>query len=63
MRTYQEQQRERQEAFGDAVYETYRRGGNPDMVDPDRVDDLYYKGWLVPDIAEQVAKETVAKTA
>lgn len=25
--------------FGDAVYETWRRGGNPDHVDRDRIED------------------------
>jgi hypothetical protein len=30
-------------AFGDAVYDAWRNGGNPDHVDADRIDeDLYY---------------------
>lgn len=29
---------------GDVVYETWRRGGNPDRVDPDRVEDYYRAG-------------------
>lgn len=30
--------------FGDVIYEVWRRGGNPDRVDADRVDDYRYDG-------------------
>lgn len=29
---------------GDVVYETWRRGGNPDRVDRDRVEECYRAG-------------------
>lgn len=29
---------------GDVIYEVWRRGGNPDQVDYDRVIDDYYNG-------------------
>lgn len=35
---------ERRRYEADVVYEVWRRGGNPDMVDPDRVQDRYYNG-------------------
>ncbi len=34
--------REREQAWGDAVYEAWRRGGNPDAVSMDRIEDNYY---------------------
>jgi len=30
---------------GDVIYEVWRRGGNPDLVDYDRVDDYYYENY------------------
>jgi hypothetical protein len=42
MRTREEQQREREKAWGDAVYDTWASGGNPDAVSRDQVDDVYY---------------------
>jgi len=31
------------DAFGDAVYEVWRRGGNPDAVDRDHVAEVFYE--------------------
>lgn len=30
--------------FNDACYDVWRRGGNPDRVDPDRSENDYYDG-------------------
>jgi len=35
---------ERRRAWGDAVYETWRRGGNPDAVSQERIDRNFYNG-------------------
>lgn len=44
----QDEWRERQDRYqGDVVYEVWRRGGNPDNVDYDRVRDHYYDGYSV----------------
>jgi hypothetical protein len=37
--------REYNEYLGDVWYEVWRRGGNPDIVDDDRVIDRYYDGY------------------
>ena len=37
---------ERRKAFYDTVYEAWRRGGNSDAVDYDRVADAFYEGRL-----------------
>jgi len=29
---------------GDVAYQVWRNGGNPDMCDPDRVNDRYWEG-------------------
>lgn len=42
--------KERSDYYGDTVYEVWRRGGDPDMVDYDRLDDCCYEG-LHPDEA------------
>lgn len=34
----------RQEYAGDVMYEVWRSGGNPDLVDYDCTDDCYYDG-------------------
>lgn len=34
----------RDRAFGDAVYETWRRGGNSDLVSMEGIDHYYYGG-------------------
>lgn len=36
---------------GDVAYEVWRSGGNPDAVDYDRVDDYYWDGYDVDDVA------------
>ena len=35
---------DRDKAFGDAVYETWRRGGNSDLVSRENIDHYYYNG-------------------
>ena len=35
---------QRRKAFGDAVYETWRRGGNPDSVSQEQIDHHFYNG-------------------
>lgn len=35
---------EREDYWGDVVYEVWRRGGDPDRVDRDRTDDHFYNG-------------------
>ncbi len=42
--------KERSDYYGDVVYEVWRHGGDPDMVDYDRLDDYRYEG-LYPDEA------------
>lgn len=36
---------DRDKMYGDAVYEAWRSGRNPDAVDYDRMDDDYYRGY------------------
>lgn len=47
------ERRERQDAYGDAVYDAWRRGLNPDRVDPERIDDDWYAGHSREDCAER----------
>jgi len=42
--------KKRSDYYGDVVYEVWRHGGDPDMVDYDRLDDYRYEG-LYPDEA------------
>lgn len=42
MSSWQERDREREQAYGDAAYEAWREGKNPDRVSRDSVDDFYY---------------------
>lgn len=42
MRSSDEIREERRRYEGDVIYEVWRRGGNVDRVDMDRVDDYYY---------------------
>jgi len=51
----------RDKAFGDAVYETRRRGGNPDAVSMERIDHNYYDGTAETweDAAHQEASRVV----
>lgn len=44
MRTREEKREERRQYHNDVEYEVWRRGGNPGMVDYDRVEDRYYDG-------------------
>lgn len=44
----------RDDAFGDAVYEAWRRGLNPDAVDRDECDELVRAGYDRFDVAEIV---------
>lgn len=41
---------DRERYLGDVEYEVWRRGGNPDRVDRDRVDEYYYD-WQAEDAA------------
>ncbi len=45
------ERRERLDAYGDAVYDAWRRGLNPDRVDPERIDDDWYAGHSREDCA------------
>ncbi len=44
---------ERRQYHGDVTYDVWRRGGNPDRVDYDRVDDAYYNGEQSEDAASR----------
>lgn len=48
--------REREDAYGDAVYDAWRRGLNPDHVDRERIDDDWYAGYSREDCAEREVK-------
>lgn len=40
-----ERERERQREYeSEVIYQVWRRGGNPDAVQPDEVSDAYYNG-------------------
>ena len=52
-RDRREQERERDEAFGDAVYEAWRRGYNPDQVERERIEDDWYAGYPAEDCASR----------
>jgi len=47
------------DARGDAIYETWRRGGNPDLVDYDRVDEDVRLGYDRFDAASREASRIV----
>jgi hypothetical protein len=38
---------------GDVLYDTWRMGGNPDFVDPDRVEDYYEEGLYSEEVAQR----------
>lgn len=42
---YERREREREEYRGDVIYEVWRSGGNPDLIDYDRVRDRFYDGY------------------
>ncbi|MFA5385517.1 MAG: hypothetical protein WC364_12850 [Eubacteriales bacterium] len=44
MRNNRDPNKERREYYGDVTYEIWRRGGNPDEIDYDRLDDYCYEG-------------------
>jgi len=48
---------EREKAWGDAVYETWRAGGNSDLVERDEVDRLWFAGTNVADIPHIIARK------
>jgi hypothetical protein len=47
----------RDDYFGDVVYEVWRRGGNPDLVDRECTDECYWHGVE----AEECAIETTRR--
>lgn len=52
MRSREEQREEQRRHEGDVAYEVWRRGGNPDRVDYERVTDAYHDGRTVEDVAQ-----------
>lgn len=42
--TYEKRREERRAYENDVFYEVWRRGGNPDRIDYDRVEDSFYDG-------------------
>lgn len=44
--------KDKREYHGDVIYEVWRRGGNPDAVEYDRVEDHYYAGDEAPSAAQ-----------
>lgn len=44
MKTWEERREEQRKYEGDVSYEVWRRGGNPDRIDDDRVGDSYDNG-------------------
>lgn len=44
MRTREQIRKEEREYEGDVVYDVWRRGGNPDRIDVERVQEHYYQG-------------------
>jgi len=57
MKTDEERREERRRYEHDVYYEVWRRGGNPDSIDPDRVADQYYTGRDYHDAASSVIRE------
>jgi len=55
----QRARRIREEAFGDAVYEVWRSGGNPDHVSRDDIADAYYECYDREETAERVVRDTL----
>lgn len=51
MRSREEQREERRRYEGDVEYEVWRSGGNPDMVDRDRVDNCHDMGYFADEAA------------
>lgn len=47
----------RDEAFGDAIYDTWMRGGNPDHVSRERTDELCEEGYDRFEVGEIVSRE------
>ena len=56
MNTREERDQERRRYEGDVMYEVWRREGNPDRVDYDRVQDAYYDGLTSDEAASREMK-------
>lgn len=44
MKSYEERRDEKRKYEADIAYDIWRRGGNPDYVHPDRIDNYWYQG-------------------
>ena len=47
------ERREAEDFRGDVIYDVWRSGGNPDLVDYDYVDDRRYDGCEADDVAAE----------
>jgi len=51
MRNSSKDKEERRKYYGDVEFEVWRRGGDPDAVDRDRLEDMRYEGLYSADAA------------
>lgn len=51
----------RNDYYGDVAYEVWRRGGNPDAVDYDRLDDYRYAGLYSDEAASRELRRQFRK--
>lgn len=61
MKTREEERREREEAFGDAVYEVWRAGGDSDAVEREQIDDAWYECYDREETVQRVVNDNMRK--
>ena len=56
MKTREEERRERDNFYGDAIYEAYRRGMDVDRIDRDDTDRHYWEGNQPEAVADEMQR-------